>query len=343
MCILIVSKKDVKLPSEEVLKECFYGNPDGAGFAVSLGNGKVHYEKGFMTFTEWNEAIKRADQKYDMTKHAVVLHARISTCNGVTPQLTHPFPVDESYKKMTELTGEVEAVFAHNGIFSSKFQPTKDEMCSDTMKFNKEVIYKYYKKDKYFMHNPQKRKIVSDLAQSCRIAFLNGFDEVEYAGNFIEEDGILYSNSSYKPSTYTYSKWYSTPAYGYGSNYSYGYGWDDYMDEYEEYAKFYYDSKEDFENPYIDENSDMWCKPISYKGDVEGFNKALADLTILDYGKCCILDDNSMIVTNENFEYAIDKYWLMYRVNWIDMTISVLKSSFVIDIVDTDTFAVHNK
>ena len=47
------------MPSKKIFSNCFSNNDDGAGFMFPL-NGKVHIEKGFMSFTAFKKGLKEA-------------------------------------------------------------------------------------------------------------------------------------------------------------------------------------------------------------------------------------------------------------------------------------------
>ena len=59
-------------------------------------NGKVIIDKGYMSLEALKAALKKIAKEVDLTKEAMVLHFRIGTAGGNTPQNTHPFPVMDS-------------------------------------------------------------------------------------------------------------------------------------------------------------------------------------------------------------------------------------------------------
>jgi len=102
MCVIVICN-EVK-PKRDILEDCGYCNPDGAGIAWIVGK-KVHYLKGLDT----NELIS-------YTKHLdlpYVVHFRIATAGGVTKNLCHPFPIRK--KQDTKLFGKAKEVLFHNG------------------------------------------------------------------------------------------------------------------------------------------------------------------------------------------------------------------------------------
>ena len=75
MCIIAVSKKGVRQPSLDQLRNMYTNNPDGAGYMFAK-DGKVHIHKGFMTWEDFERAVKAENFTKD---DPVVYHFRIST------------------------------------------------------------------------------------------------------------------------------------------------------------------------------------------------------------------------------------------------------------------------
>lgn len=200
MCIAVYKPQGQKMPSKKIFSNCFSSNDDGAGFMFPY-NGKVHYEKGFMSFTAFKKGLKSAIKKYgiDTKDTPMVFHFRITSQGGVKPTLTHPFPLTRSYDEMRQLSGDVDVACVHNGIidFASSYSTVIDY--SDTMEFIKEVAYPLIHKneDKYWK-NKTLMGLLTYLLDSNRFAIMDKFGHTELIGNWIEDNGIFYSNSSYK-------------------------------------------------------------------------------------------------------------------------------------------------
>ena len=56
MCIAIY-KPEGKVISQDILKECYDSNPDGAGFMYAEDK-KLHIQKGFFSYGSFYEAFK---------------------------------------------------------------------------------------------------------------------------------------------------------------------------------------------------------------------------------------------------------------------------------------------
>lgn len=213
MCIAIFSPLGTKIPSDVFLKNSWLNNPDGGGFAFNL-NGRVRIQKGYMHFHEFVNALHEADEKYDLTKRGVLIHARIATHGGVTPECCHPFPLVGDLGMMKKLKSTCDYAVVHNGIISlTSSLANKNSGASDTMLF----IDKYMSKiasNKAWFNNSTNMELIYDLADS-KIAVLDGNGNIKSTPGFTKgPDGNYYSNTSYNySSSYTY---YNT-------------AWDDYV------------------------------------------------------------------------------------------------------------------
>lgn len=191
MCVIAYKPEGINFPSVEILENCFENNPDGAGF-MYVHNKKVHIRKGFETFEAFSDALKKA-RKTTGDKTPYVMHFRIAT-QGYERCMTHPFPLSDKMSDLKLLSAKTEVGVCHNGIISLTSDGAKEY--SDTMKFITNFLsliitnHSWYKSEKT-------KQLIERLIQS-RLAVLdkNGHCEVLGSG-WVEDDGILYSNSSY--------------------------------------------------------------------------------------------------------------------------------------------------
>lgn len=201
MCIIAAKPMGVKMPSEDTIENMWFRNPDGAGFMYAY-NGKVHIEKGFMKLKDLLSALDTVKKTVDLDKVSMVLHFRIATHGGVIPGNTHPFPVSSSMGALQKLKCTASLGVAHNGIIDIK--PRKG--VSDTMEYIATQLAPLYKGAPNFYRNQYLMEMVDNAIQS-KLALLNTNGEIYTIGNFETCDDILYSNSSYKPFTFTGSYW----------------------------------------------------------------------------------------------------------------------------------------
>jgi len=213
MCIVVVKKRGVELPSDETLKNCWDRNPDGAGFMYTGQEGETFIRKGYMKF----EAFMDSYNSHTFNKKdLLVLHFRIKTHGKLSECATHPFPVSRKTEDLRDLHIESEIGIAHNGMIP-KFNSNME--LSDTQLFIKKVLSKenYYKG--LMENNPLIIEKIEDKIGCSRMAVLSK-GKITLIGDPWERDkGLIFSNSTYKPykvfdhNRYTFERgdWYLAP------------------------------------------------------------------------------------------------------------------------------------
>lgn len=207
MCIIAAKPAGTKMPAQTTIENMWYRNHDGAGFMYAQ-DGVVHIEKGYMKLDDFNKALERVRKTVDLDSVAVVMHFRIATHGGVIPANTHPFPVTSSVGMLQKLRCNTTLGVAHNGIIHS-VSPRKG--ISDTMEYIATQLAPLYKGVPEFYKNSHLMELVKNGIDS-KLAILTHMGELYTIGSFEESEGIMYSNTSYKPYTstvYSYngSKW----------------------------------------------------------------------------------------------------------------------------------------
>lgn len=198
MCIIIAKNAGIPMPSTEILRNCFDNNPDGAGFMLAAKN-NVYGFKGLMTFEEFADELARAEKRFGkLDKLPVVLHFRITTHGSSVAGNTHPFPLKGGYREMRKTQWCAEQGFAHNGIIlqTSCDPDVKKHKVSDTMVFAKKYaapIAKYAS----IASDPALLDMLYKIADS-KLCFLSKKGKIATRGDFIEQDGVLYSNTSFR-------------------------------------------------------------------------------------------------------------------------------------------------
>ena len=197
MCIIAVSKKGVRQPSLEQLRTMYDNNPDGAGYMFAR-DGKVHIHKGFMTYVDFEKAIKAEKFTKD---DPVVYHFRISTQAGVNPEMTHPFPLTDNLEYCESLDLTCPVGLAHNGIITmTSFK--KETRYSDTAYFIAWYMTKLIRTEEDIT-DPCVGDMIEALTNS-KWAMLDGATgDIVTVGKFQNDKGLLFSNFSYSKS---YSK-----------------------------------------------------------------------------------------------------------------------------------------
>ena len=264
MCVICFKPAGKEMPSEETIRTMFENNPHGSGFALQGdvdGNGKfvVKYKKGFMKVEDLLNELKKYDNLKDLS---VAMHFRIKT-SGETDQFTcHPFPLSANYGELRKLEGNGPVLF-HNGVFSG-LGGIIDPKSSDTQDFVAGVATRYLMKAR--MPKKIHNAVMGEIIGTCRVLVLypnKHFPSLRW-GEWVEDNGIFYSNSSYKKKEVVYSSGYSSAYSRHYSrydddDYSYAYGYD-----YGDYGKTYARTKKaERKNDYSHEY-DRWGCNIAF-------------------------------------------------------------------------------
>ncbi len=200
MCIIAGKKIGIPMPDSATLQRCFENNSDGAGI-MWAENGAVHIRKGFMNYDTFNDYIDKLGNRINLTDTALVMHFRITTHGATNPQTCHPFPISKKIKDLKRTSFTTDIGVAHNGIIRIKCIPK----LSDTQSYIVKRLYSIYKRDSAFFKDTATMNVIEKEIQS-KMCFLTSEGELYTIGNFIEEDGVLYSNSSYED--YDLFSWY---------------------------------------------------------------------------------------------------------------------------------------
>jgi hypothetical protein len=189
MCIVIYKKSGVAMPNRDVMKICFENNPDGAGYMYKAGD-RIMIKKGYMVFDDFYNAISRENFGID---DEVGIHFRIGTGGGNIPANTHPFPISNDIKNLQSLQCKAKKAIMHNGIIG---RPEGD--LSDTMVYVRDILsglmpYIKYKKI---------LKAIESTTQGSRLLIFDQ-DAVYLTGDWIDDHGLMYSNSGYIEKDYS--------------------------------------------------------------------------------------------------------------------------------------------
>ena len=209
MCIIAAKPSGIPMPKEDTLRNMWEANPDGAGFmypsAVTGKNGKekpvVQIEKGFMTWEAFKAALDKFASTHDMTATPIVMHFRITTHGGTCPELTHPFPVTKSHGVLRKLRSTTPVGIAHNGIIHSV---TAGKDMSDTSEYVASQLAPLHAALPRFWESPHALELIRNAIGS-KMAILSADGKITTVGDFIEDGGILYSNSSYSYRRFSFS------------------------------------------------------------------------------------------------------------------------------------------
>ena len=210
MCIIIAKTKKGRIPTREELMNSFEYNSDGAGFMYTQG-GKVIIDKGYMKLKDFLDRFDELCKEFHNFKNkSLVVHCRIGTSSGNTAANTHPYPITNKEKELHKTLFKTDLGMAHNGIIREYTPTWTTPTTNDTQEFILKYVYNLYKNWHDFYKN---RFILEGLEKitNSKLAFLDKNDNLYLVGDFIEDDDLSFSNSTYK-SYRTYNKSpYSTP------------------------------------------------------------------------------------------------------------------------------------
>jgi len=202
MCIIIAKNKNGRLPNEEELKNSFEYNSDGAGF-MYVDNGKVVIDKGYMTYDSFIKHYHKLLQKYNnFNNKSLVIHCRIGTSGKNTKGNTHPYPITNKQRLLKSkkvYTDEIGIV--HNGIIRG--YGTINGL-NDTQEYISKYLYPLYKNYEDFYKNEGIRENIA-ISTGSKFAILENTEKIYLIGEFIEDNGLYFSNETYKPYRFKYS------------------------------------------------------------------------------------------------------------------------------------------
>lgn len=296
MCIIVAKKKGVKMPSKNILETCFNNNSDGAGL-MYVQNGQVIIDKGYMDFKSFYKRIQKLERRLgDLTNKSIVMHFRIGTQGANDKATTHPFPISKDIEQLKATYVKTDVGMVHNGIIS-KFN--YDKTISDTQLFIKDFVsvIKNLKKD-FYTDNSVMQLLKGEIGSS-KLCFLDKNENIYYIGEKFVDNGVVYSNTTYK------SYYYKTPSCGYAYDYDYDY---------------YYD--------YIYSYNRTSAPMETYKSlSVEEFLKKVKDFEILEVGDTYYTKDSGDQVDKKDV-IIVDKGYNVYEL--YDNKVSLIAKNAVI-------------
>lgn len=293
MCIAISKPVGVSLPSDSILKNCWDNNDDGAGFAFNF-DGRVFIKKGFMTFKDFMKTLKSYDARYNLKECGVLLHFRIATHGARDASMTHPFPIVDDAGCLKKIEYISDYAVIHNGIITlTSTTASKSAGLSDTALFIKDYLTKIAG-NKVWLKKQCNIELIEKLIDS-KMAILDKYGNIKMTSGFTEDNGIFYSNSSYKDSYYRTYTYYAGGAYSTKTkkntksgnylydDYAYGYGYN-------------YDSYDDYIADRMDDS----------KSNVAKYQSGLKGLMKLRSGYFVECGEYSDQVESDGFDYYID-------------------------------------
>jgi predicted glutamine amidotransferase len=197
MCLLVVCKPNA-IPKREELTEGACANPHGYGFAMII-DGKIFR---YRTMSARKAVSKFIHMRQQYPEGYAIWHARYATHGVKNEDNCHPFQVGD----------DVDTVLAHNGVLDTFIG--KDDKRSDTRIFAEDTLPKLG--GVRALEDENLYRMIEGWASGSKIAVLTANPDSEYQLYLINErlgtwddNGVWWSNSSYKRSTYSTKTYYS--------------------------------------------------------------------------------------------------------------------------------------
>lgn len=212
MCIIVAKAKGASMPEREILRTCFTNNSDGAGIMWNQEE-QVHIRKGFMDWECFNAFLEELSTQINLKDTGVVCHFRITTHGKTSPQNCHGFCISNRIKdlKLLELTTDIGVM--HNGIIPIK--PIHN--LSDTQTYILKRLYNIQKAHPRFLES---KRLMSQIKKeiSSKMAFLTSDGIIYTIGDFIEQDGVLFSNRSFEERHFCDLGWLKYDEFWFGAS-----------------------------------------------------------------------------------------------------------------------------
>jgi len=188
----VYKPENVEQIEYDILEECFRCNSDGAGYSYWDEKEKIwNIIKGFMDFDDFWKSF----EANEFTKESIwMAHFRIATSGNTDGGNTHPFVVCDNFNTMRKKLNKAEDIAYHNGVVGKG-----SKVASDTMEHIKECILPMH----LLIEEPEYKKCMELVCEqsSNRWLITKGKDIYTY-GNWEEDKGIFYSNTSYRIPVY---------------------------------------------------------------------------------------------------------------------------------------------
>lgn len=179
MCILITKPRGAQFPPLEAICNSAENNPDGFSLAYNIGNELITYKT--MSVRRFISKYMSLSSILDAGDTGMIIHARIATHGSITLKNCHCWKTFEGHFD--------EMAFAHNGILSIH---TRNGM-TDSETFLRDYFEPAYLSGGW----EEAEKVIIKNIGFSKFAFIDKDGDICQFGNFLNEDGCSYSNTSY--------------------------------------------------------------------------------------------------------------------------------------------------
>lgn len=178
MCIIAVKYKGVARPTDEQFKQMMKANPDGFGLAYYDKNENKIVVKKTMKEKKYLKWVQKIDEDTP-----AIFHMRIATHGSVQEKNCHPFLSDDG-----------RWAFAHNGVLTIH---NEGDM-TDSETYFKRIAMPFLNGG-YTPNDTEFLCMQNAIIGTSKFVYMDSEGTIYKFGNFIEENGLFFSNSSYMP------------------------------------------------------------------------------------------------------------------------------------------------
>jgi len=194
MCIIVAKPAGVSVPYEkwliDVIKCSIDSNGHGSGWALKRAKSRqIIMQKGYFEKEHAIDAVLGLNIQPD---DEFVFHARIRTDGPIDVMNCHPFVLNKAFIGVSKGVVKHPVLF-HNGIIHSYNNRYRE--LSDTGAFAYDVFSDY--KNRLFFRNFKDSQMIKEILGWSKLAVMYTDREMEFWGNFIEEQGWQMSNHGY--------------------------------------------------------------------------------------------------------------------------------------------------
>jgi len=190
MCLITIKPCGADLPKDDYLENGERTNKDGIGCAYwKAGTNEVVIKKDFKNIEEFIKWEKENITKED----SMLIHFRLATSGLKDEGNRHPFPLTKNGELIREVNLTCDSALVHNGVLSDL---GGHKTFSDTQKFIMDIIADDAIKNN--LESTAIRKLIIEFIGNDRLAILLKTGEIYIFGEYEKDDGLLFSNTSYK-------------------------------------------------------------------------------------------------------------------------------------------------
>jgi predicted glutamine amidotransferase len=176
MCIICIKKKGVQFPTIQQVKTMCDNNSHGFSMVIHGGGKDAPMIYRTLNKEKFLTQYRKILSNYDYKSTTMYIHARIKTHGTQRIENCHGWK-------------ENGLIFAHNGILQID---NRDDL-TDSETFFRDIFSPAYRVGGWQMGD----KTINAIIGTSKFVFMDNNGNIKHYGHYIEDDGLLFSNSSY--------------------------------------------------------------------------------------------------------------------------------------------------